>query len=74
MGMDTWYDLQIEKLVELTDRVSDQLDELQRSGASGGPPPTPRVRELFGLTDRVSGLLGENRLPEPGAKDVRRDE
>ena len=51
MGMDTWYDLQIEKLVELTDRVNDQLDDVQGSGAGGGPQPVPRVRELFDLTD-----------------------
>ena len=69
MGMDTWYDLQIEKLVELTDRVNDQLDDVQGSGAGGGSPPVARVRELFDLTDRVSDLPEEIRL-----KDVRRDE
>jgi hypothetical protein len=63
MGMDTWYDLQLQELVDLTDRVNGLLEEIEGSSADAVPTPAPGVRELFELTDRVSDLL----------KDVRRD-
>jgi len=63
MEMDTWYDLRIQQLFDLTGRVNDLLDEVKDSGEGDAPAPAPRVRELFDLTNRVSGLL----------KDVQRD-
>ena len=59
MGMDTWYDLKIQELFDLTDRVSDLLDEVEGSGEGAPPTPASRVRELFDLSDRVSDLLKE---------------
>lgn len=61
MEMDTWYDLRIQQLFDLTGRVNDLLDEVQDSGEGGASVPAPRVRELFELTDRVSELLKEVR-------------
>jgi hypothetical protein len=54
--MDTWYDLRIQQLFDLTGRVDDLLDEVKDSGEGAAPAPAPRVRELFDLTDRVSEL------------------
>ena len=64
MGMDTWYDLQLQELAELTDRVSDLLGEVQGSGVAGAPQLAPRVRKPFDRTDSVTDPL----------KEVRRDE
>jgi len=61
MEMDTWYDLRIQQLFDLTGRVNDLLDEVKDSGEGAAPAPAPRVRELFDLTDRVSELLKEVR-------------
>lgn len=55
--MDTWYDLRIQQLFDLTGRVNDLLDEVKDFGEDAAPAPTPRVREQFDLTDRVSELL-----------------
>jgi hypothetical protein len=59
MEMDTWYDLRIQQLFDLTGRVSDLLDEVEDSGEGAEPAPVRRVRELFDLTDRVSELVKE---------------
>ena len=59
MGMDTWYDLRIQQLFDLTGRVNELLDEVKDTGEGAEPAPAPRVRELFDLTDRVSDLLKE---------------
>jgi len=61
MEMDTWYDLRIQQLFDLTGRVNELLDEVKDTGAGVAPAPAPRVRELFDLTDRVSDLLKEVR-------------
>jgi hypothetical protein len=61
MAMDTWYDLRIQQLFDLTGRVNDLLDEVTDSREGVAPAPAPRVRELFDLTDRVSALLKEVR-------------
>ena len=59
MGMDTWYDLRIQQLFDLTGRVNELLVEVKDTGEDVAPTPAPRVRELFDLTDRVSDLLKE---------------
>ena len=59
MEMDTWYDLRIQQLFDLTGRVNELLDEVKHSGEGAAPAPAPQVRELFDLTDRVSELLKE---------------
>ena len=59
MEMDTWYDLRIQQLFDLTGRVNELLDEVKDTGDGVAPAPAPRVRELVDLTDRVSGLLEE---------------
>lgn len=71
MEMDTWYDLRIQQLFDLTGRVNELLDEVKDTevkdtevkdtGEGVAPAPAPRVRELFDLTDRVSDLLKEVR-------------
>ena len=61
MEMDTWYDLRIQQLFDLTGRVNYLLDEVKDAGEGAAPAPAPRVRELFDLTDRVSELLKEVR-------------
>jgi len=66
MEMDTWYDLRIQQLFDLTGRVNELLDEVKDTevkdtGEGIAPAPAPRVRELFDLTDRVSDLLKEVR-------------
>ena len=55
--MDTWYDLRIQQLFDLTGRVNDLLDEVKDFGEDAAPAPALRVREQFDLTDRVSELL-----------------
>lgn len=57
MEMDTWYDLRIQQLFNLTGRVNDLLDEVKDSGEGVVPAPAPRVPELSDLSDRVSELL-----------------
>ena len=59
MEMDTWYDLRIQQLFDLTGRVNELLDEVKDTGEGVAPAPTPRGRELFDLTDRESDLLKE---------------
>jgi hypothetical protein len=59
MEMDTWYDLRIQQLFDLTGRVNELLDEVKDTGEDVAPSPALRVRELFDLTDRVSDLLKE---------------
>jgi hypothetical protein len=61
MEMDTWYDLRIQQLFDLTSRVNELLDEVKDAGEGDAPAPAPRVREIFELTDRVSELLKEVR-------------
>jgi len=61
MEMDTWYDLRIQQLFDLTGRVNDLLDEVKDAGEGAAPAPAPRVRDLFDLTDRVWELLKEVR-------------
>jgi hypothetical protein len=69
MGMDTWYDLQLQELVDLNDHASDLVDEAQAPAGDGTPQGAPRDRELVDLTDRVPGPLPEMPLPETGLKD-----
>ncbi len=57
--MDTWYDLRIQQLFELTGRVNELLDEVKDTGEGVAPAPAPRVREVFDLTDRVTDPLKE---------------
>jgi len=59
MEMDTWYDLRIQQLFDLTGRVNELLDEVEDTGEGVAPAPAPRVRELFDLPDRVSDPLKE---------------
>ena len=59
MEMDSWYDLRIQQLFDLTGRVNELLDEVKDTGEDVAPAPAPRVRELFVLSDRVSELLKE---------------
>jgi hypothetical protein len=59
MEMDTWYDLRLQQLFDVTGRVNELLDEVTDPGEGVAPPPAPRVRELFDLTDRVSDRLKE---------------
>jgi hypothetical protein len=59
MEMDTWYDLRIQQLFDLTGRVNELLDDVKDTGEDVAPVSAPRVRELFALTDRVSDLLKE---------------
>jgi hypothetical protein len=61
MEMDTWYDLRIQQIFDLNDRVNELLDEVTDSGEGAAPAPAQRVCELFELTDRVSDLLKEVR-------------
>ena len=59
MEMDTWYDLRIQQLFDLTGRVNELLNEVPDIGEGVAAAPAPRVRELFDLTDRVSDPLKE---------------
>lgn len=59
MEMDTWYDLRIQQIFDVTGRVNELLDEVKDTGEGVAPAPAPRVRALFDPTDRVSGLLEE---------------
>lgn len=59
--MDTWYDLRLQQLFDLSSRVNDLLDEVTDARDGGAPAPAERVCELFDLTDRVSDLLKEVR-------------
>lgn len=59
MEMDTWYDLRIQQLFDLTGRVNDLLDEVEDSGEGVAPAPAPRFREPFGLTDPAPDRLEE---------------
>jgi len=61
MEMDTWYDLHIQQLFDLTGRVDDLLDEVKDAGEGAASVSAPRVRELFDLTDPVSELPKEVR-------------
>ena len=69
MGMDTWYDLQLQELVDLNDRASDLVDEAETPAGDGAPQGAPREREPVDLTDRVSSPLPDTPLPETGLKD-----
>lgn len=70
MGMDTWYDLQLQELVDLNDRASDLVGEAQAPASDGAPQGAPRDRELVDLTDHVSGPFPEKQLPQTGLTDV----
>lgn len=59
MEMDTWYDLRIQQLFDLSGRVNDLLDEVEPKGEGVRPAPSPRGRELFDPTDRVPDLPDE---------------
>jgi len=59
MQMETWYDLRIQELLDLADRVNDLLSEVEGAGEDVGPAPP--VRERSDLADRVSDLLGKIR-------------
>jgi len=59
MEMDTWYDLRIQQLFDLSGRVNELLDEVKDTDEGVAPAPAPRGRELFDLTDRESDLLKE---------------
>ena len=59
MDMDTWYDLRLEQIFDLTSRVNELLDEVEDTAE--GDAPAQRVCELFDLTDPVSDLLKEAR-------------
>jgi len=59
MEMDTWYDLRIQQLFDLTGRVNDLLDEVEPTGDDVRPSRSQRGRELFDPTDRVPDLLEE---------------
>lgn len=61
MEMDTWYDLRIQQLFDLNDRVNDLLDEVTDSDEDAAPVQAQRVCELFDLTDRVSDIRKEVR-------------
>lgn len=66
MGMDTWYDLQLQELVDRSDRASDLVGEAQARASDGAPQGAPRDGELVDLTDRVSGPLPKTQLPQTG--------
>jgi hypothetical protein len=70
MGMDTWYDLQLQELVDFNDRASDLVDEAQAPASDSALQGAPRDRELVDLTDHSSGLLPKMGLPETGLTDV----
>ena len=57
--MDAWYDLRLQQLFDLTDRVNDLLDDATVSGEDAAPEE--RVCELFDLRAPVSDLLKEVR-------------
>ena len=58
MDMDTWYDLRIEQIFDLTSRVNELLDEVDDTAEDGAP--AQRVCcEAFDLTDRAADLLKE---------------
>jgi hypothetical protein len=59
MEMDTWYDLRIEQIFDLTSRVNELLDEVEDTAEDVAP--APRACEPFNLTDRASDLLKEVR-------------
>ena len=59
MDMDTWYDLRIEQLFDLTGRVDELLDEVEDTAEDVAPASAQRVCEPLVLTDRVSDLLKE---------------
>lgn len=61
MEMDTWYDLRIQQLFDLTDRVNDLFDEVKDADADVPPAPASRVREPLDVTDPVSDPLKEVR-------------
>lgn len=58
MDMDTWYDLRLEQLFDLTGRVNELLDEVEDT-AEDVPASAHRVCEPFDLTDRVPHHLKE---------------
>ena len=59
MEMDTWYDLRMQQLFDLTGRVNELLDEVPDIGEGVATAPATRVPELFDLTNRVSDLPKE---------------
>jgi hypothetical protein len=61
MEMDTWYDLRIQQIFDLNDRVNELLDEVTDHGEGDAPAPVERVCEFFELTDRVSDFVKEVR-------------
>ena len=64
MEMDTWYDLRIQQLFDLSSRVNELLEEVADAGEAVAPASAPRGRELIDLTDRESDLLKEIREDE----------
>jgi hypothetical protein len=54
MEMDTWYDLRIQQIFDLNDRVSELLDGVTDNGEGSAPAPVERVCDL---TDRVSDFV-----------------
>ena len=59
MDMDTWYDLRIEQIFDLSSRVNELLDGVEDTAE--GAEAAQRVCEPFNLTDRESDLLKEFR-------------
>jgi hypothetical protein len=57
MDMDTWYDLRIEQIFDLTSRVNELLDDA--ADTDEDVAPGQRVCEPFDLTDRAADLLKE---------------
>lgn len=57
MDMDTWYDLRIEQIFDLTTRVNELLDDAEDTAEDVAP--ARRVCEPFNLTDRASDRLKE---------------
>ena len=55
MEMDTWYDLRIEQIFDLTSRVNELLDDAEDTAEDVAP--AQRVCESFDLTDREPDLL-----------------
>jgi hypothetical protein len=57
MDMDTWYDLRIEQIFDLTSRVNELLDDAEDNAEDVAP--AQRVCEPSDLTDREPDLLKE---------------
>ena len=57
MDMDTWYDLRIEQIFDLTSRVNELLDDAEDTAEDVAP--AQRLCEPFDLTDRESDLHRE---------------